>query len=235
LALLAPSRRQRLASSEDAVSAFAGDSALRVLDAGCGDGLLSLSLAKRHPNWQVVGLDFRDDLLAGARQRAHDRSLGNVSFKQADLTRPLAEQGFDAVVALECLTEIPEDRRALQMMADALRPGGLFVVQVPDQRWKPILPGSPALWRNEVRHGYSAAALAGMLEDAGLERVDIRPTFRTMVAFAQEVRDRVKDSRLAIRLALFPLFAAAVKLERHGIAWGAANALIAVGRRPRRV
>lgn len=232
VALMAPSRRLRLATTEDAVSAFADGGPLRVLDAGCGDGLLSLSLASRHRQWQIVGLDFREDLLSGARQRARDRSLENVSFGQADLTQPLPEQGFDVVTAIECLSEIPEDRQAVRMLADALRPGGLFVVQVPDQRWEPILPGSPARWRDEVRHGYRAESLATMLRDAGLERVDIRPTFRSLVAIAQEIRDRIKDSRLGVRMAAFPFLATAVMLERRGITWGSPNALLAMARRP---
>jgi trans-aconitate methyltransferase len=234
LALMAPSRRLRLALSEDAIVSFAGNRPPRVLDAGCGDGLLSLALAKRHRNWRLVGLDFRDDLLSAARHRADDRSLDNVAFRQADLTQPLPERDFDVVMALECLTEIPQDREALRTMADALRPGGLFVVQVPDQRWEPILPGSAAVWRNEVRHGYSADALEAMLAEAGLDEIEVRPTFRSTAAVAQEIRDRVKSSPLAVRLALFPLFAAAVRLERRGITWGAAKALLAVARLPDR-
>jgi SAM-dependent methyltransferase len=230
LALMAPSRRLRLALAENAVSSFAGDGALRVLDAGCGDGLLSLSLAKRHPRWQILGVDFSDDLLSAARSRAEGRALENVAFRQADLTQPLPESDFDVVMAIECLTEIPQDGQAVRAMAAALRPGGLFVVQVPDQRWKPILPGSPGAWRNEVRHGYTAEALDAMLAEAGLERIDVRPTFRATAAVAQEIRDRVKASRLAVRLALFPLLAAAVRLERWGITWGAAKALLATGR-----
>jgi trans-aconitate methyltransferase len=231
---MAPSRRLRLALAEQAISRFGGTASLRLLDAGCGDGLLSLSLAKRHPGWKIAGLDFSEELLAGARQRAADRGLDNVAFAQADLTQPLEVGGFDVVMAIECLTEIPDDRAALRSTVEALRPDGLFVVQVPDQRWKPILPGSPALWRNEVRHGYSTEDLASMLADAGLEDVEIRPTFRSAVAVAQEIRDRVKDSPLAVRLALFPLLAAAVKLERWHVTWGPANALIATGRRPGR-
>jgi len=234
LTLMAPSRRLRSALSEDVVANFAGNGSLRVLDAGCGDGLLSLSLAKRHPRWKIAGLDFREDLLSAARHRAGERSLDNVSFRQADLTQPLPEGDFDVVMALECLTEIPQDRRALRTMAAALRPGGLFVVQVPDQRWKPILPGSAAVWRNEVRHGYTADALEAMLAEAGLDGIKVRPTFRSTAALAQEIRDRVKSSPLVVRLALFPLFAAAVELERRGITWGAANALLAVARLPRR-
>jgi ubiquinone/menaquinone biosynthesis C-methylase UbiE len=232
LALMAPSRRLRLALSEDAIVSFAGNRPLRVLDAGCGDGLLSLELAKRHRNWQLVGFDFRDDLLSAARHRADDRALDNVAFRQADLTQPLPESGFDVVMALECLTEIPQDREALRTMANALRPGGLFVVQVPDQRWKPILPGSAAVWRNEVRHGYTADALEAMLAEAGLDGIAVRPTFRSTAAVAQEIRDRIKSSPLAVRLALLPLLAAAVRLERRGITWGAAKALLAVARLP---
>lgn len=231
IALLAPARRLRLALADRIVGEWAGGRPIRVLDAGCGDGLLSLSLAGRHPGWSVVGIDVRDDLLAGARERAANRGLGNVGFRRADLTRPLPEPGFDVAMALECLSEIREDRAALRAMAAALRPGGLFVVQVPDQRWTPILPGSAARWRDEVRHGYGADGLAEMLRDAGLEEVEVWPTFRSLVAAAQEVRDRIKDAGLAVRLAAFPPLAAAVRLERWGVTWGPPNALLAVARR----
>jgi SAM-dependent methyltransferase len=228
IALMAPARRLRLGIADQAVSDFAGGEPIRALDAGCGDGLLSLALARRHAGWEIVGLDYSDDLLAGARERARARSLSNVSFAQADLTKPLPEAGFDVVTAIECLSEIPEDRQAVRMLADALRPGGLFVVQVPDQRWTPILPGSSPTWREEVRHGYTAEGLAEMLETAGLERVVVRPTFRSAVALAQEIRDRAKSSPLAVRLALFPLLAATVVAERRGLTWGPSNALMAV-------
>lgn len=232
LALMAPSRRLRLALADEVVAGHAGDGPIRLLDAGCGDGLLSLSLAKRHPRWVILGVDRREDLLRGARLRAASRSLPNVAFEPGDLEEPLPDAGFDAVLAVECLSEIPDDRLALRMMAAALAPGGLLVVQVPERDWRPVLPGSAGTWREQVRQGYGAEELAEALRDAGLEQVVVRPTYRSVAGAAQEVRDRIKGSALAVRLAAFPLLAGAVRLERWGVTGGRANALIAVGHRP---
>jgi SAM-dependent methyltransferase len=232
LALMAPARRLRLALAEGEVERrFGGGANLRVLDAGCGDGLLTLAIAKHHPAWSLLGVDLREDLLAGARQRAAARNLENADFVRGDLEEPLPERGADAVLAVECLSEIPDDRRALQMMAAALGPAGILVVQVPDRDWKPVLPGSPGTWREQVRQGYSAAELEAALRGAGLEDVVVRPTYRSLAAGAQEVRDRIKDRGLALRLLAFPFLAAAVRLERIGITFGRPNALIAVGSR----
>jgi trans-aconitate methyltransferase len=203
-----------------------------VLDAGCGDGLLTLALAKRHREWTLSGVDRREDMLDGARERALGRSLANVEFVSGDLEEPLPGSGFDVVLALECLSEIPDDERALMMLTEALRPGGLLVVQVPDREWRPVLGGSEATWREQVRQGYDAEELHSKLGGAGLEDVEVRPTYRSAAALAQEVRDRIKDSNLLVRLVAFPLLAAAVWMERRGLTWGRPNALIATGRAP---
>ncbi|HEY2054161.1 MAG TPA: class I SAM-dependent methyltransferase [Solirubrobacterales bacterium] len=230
LALMAPSRRLRLALADEILSARLDRSA-RLLDAGCGDGLQTLALAKRHPGWDVLGVDQREDLLRGARDRARGRGLTNARFEPADLTVALPESDLDAVVALECLSEIPEDRAALAAMTGALRRGGLLVLQVPERDWTPVIPGSSDAWREEVRHGYGEDELASMLRDAGLEQIEIRPTYRSLTAAAQEIRDRIKGAALPVRLAAFPFLAAAVRLERWGLTWGPPSAILAVGRR----
>ena len=233
IALMAPSRRLRMALAEEALAERADGQPLRVLDAGCGDALPLLSIAKRHPDWRLVGVDLSETLLEGARERAANRGLGNVSLRQADLTeKPEWEGEFDAVIALECLSEIPDDRAALRTMALSLRPGGLAVVQAPEQSWKPILKGSDPTWREEVRHGYSAEGLAAALREAGLGEVEVRPTFRATVELAQELRDRIKGRGTALRAAAFPAMAAAVRAERWGLTGGRANALFSLSRRP---
>ena len=233
LALMAPARRLRLALADQVLSERLGERPGRVLDAGTGDGLLSLALARRHPEWRFLGLDLREDMLSGARTRAAARGLSNVEFAQADLTRPLPAEGMDAVMALECLSEIPDDEQALRMMAGALAPGGLLVAQVPERSWKPVLAGSASTWREQVRQGYTAAGLSALLERAGLTPVEVRPTYRRTASLAQELRDRIKDSGLAVRMAAFPALAGAVRLERLGVTWGQPNALLAVAVLPR--
>lgn len=229
LALMAPARRLRLALAEgEVVRRSGGEGRLRVLDAGCGDGLLSLAMAKRHPRWSLVGVDLREDMLAGARERAVARALPNARFVAGNLEQPLPERERDVVLAVECLSEIPDDRQALRMMRAALAPGGLLVVQVPERDWRPVLPGSSGTWREQVRQGYTAEELEAALREAGFEAVQVQPTYRSLAAAAQEVRDRIKDRGLLVRLLAFPFLAAAVRLERRGLTWGRPNALLAI-------
>jgi trans-aconitate methyltransferase len=229
---MAPARRLRLKLADEALSAYAAGRPISVLDAGCGDGLLSLALAKRHPDWTLVGVDLREDMLAGARARAKGRGLDNVSFEPADLLKPLSISGFDAATALECLSEIPDDEGALRTITAALAPGGLLAVQVPDRDWRPVLPGSPTTWREQVRQGYTREQLTAVLERSGLRVIELKGTYRSLAAAAQEIRDRIKGSALPIRVAAFPALSAAVWLEQLGATWGRPNAIAAVTRRP---
>jgi len=232
LALMAPARRLRLRTAERVLRGYADGRPLRLLDAGCGDGLLTLTLAKRHPEWTLLGIDLRDDLLDGARQRAAARGLGNVEFRPADLLQPLPFEGFDAVIALECLSEIPDDEAALAAMFGAAAPAAMVAVQVPDQDWRPVLRGSATTWREQVRQGYTRPGLEALLAKTGLERVEARGTYRSLAAASQEIRDRIKATPLPVRLLAFPFLAAAVWLESLGLTWGRPNAIFAVGRRP---
>jgi SAM-dependent methyltransferase len=190
-----------------------------------------MALAKRHRDWSVVGVDRRADMLEGARARAGGRGIGNADFQAADLTKPLPSSGFDAVVALECLHEIPDDRAALATMAGALRPGGVLALQVPKRDWRPVLPGSSGIWREEVRHGYGEEELATLLRGADLEPVATRQTYRSLAAAAQEIRDRIKASPLPLRLLAFPFLAAAVRLEQWGLTWGPPSAILVLAHR----
>ena len=232
LAFAAPARRLRLALADRVLSERLGSRPARLLDAGTGDGLLALALAKRHPDWEVIGLDRREDMLEGARQRAAGRGLANTEFIVGDLTTRFPVANLEAVLAIECLSEIVDDEGALERMAEALAPGGVLVLHVPEKSWRPVLSGSRPTWREQVRQGYTAEDLEAMLRRAGLEKERIEPTYRFTAVLAQELRDRIKDSGLAIRALTFPALAGAVGLERLGITGGSPRALLAVARRP---
>jgi SAM-dependent methyltransferase len=232
--LLAPARRLRCELVAERLEQFAAGGPLHILDAGCGDGAFAESIARRQPAWSVVGADLRDDLLERARRSAAMAQVANVEFVHADLTEDLGAGVYDAVAAIECLEEIPEDTEALRRMVAALRPAGLLVAHVPERDWKPVLRGSAPTWRDEVRHGYKTAELAARLAGLGLEDVRIEWTCRGLVRLAQDLRDRVTAGRPALRAAVSIPLLGAVLLERRGLTWGRGRALIVTARRPAR-
>jgi len=227
----APGRQFRLDLARRTLEEFAAGRALRVLDAGCEDGRLAATLARANPAWALIGGDINDQMLERARATAAKDGLSNVEYVHLDVTKPFAENEYDAVAAVECLAEIPEDRAAVDALARALRPGGMLIVHVPEKDWRPVLRGSPTSWQRESRHGYGAQELRELLESAGLDSVEIRPTTRATLHTAEEIRARTRNSRLRLRALVYPLLAAAVRLERLGLTAGDARALFVLARK----
>jgi SAM-dependent methyltransferase len=221
-----PARRLRFELVLEMIDGVDAGRPLRVLDAGAGEGLLAMTLARRHSDWQVVAADVDDVMLDRGRRRAEDEGLRNLEFIRTDLTEDLGSEEFDVVLAVECLSEIPDDDAALRTMGRALRTGGRFIAHVPHREWMPVLPGSPRTWRLEVRHGYGAEELIAKLKRAGLTVASIQPTVRNVALLGQELAHRIKDSSLRVRAAALPLTTGAVRLERWGVTWGAGRALL---------
>jgi trans-aconitate methyltransferase len=229
---LSPARRLRFELVAEAVEDFAAGHDLRLLDAGCGDGAFANSIARAHPGWIVHGIDLAADLLDHGRRAAERMHTTNVAFVHGDVTEDLGSEAYDAVVAIESLEEIPEDTLALGRMVAALRPGGLLVIHVPEQHWEPVLRGSPATWKHEVRHGYDRVDLASRLRELGLERIQVDGTCRGLVRLAQELRDRVPARYPTARRAVSAPLLVSVPVERRGVTWGRERALLACARRP---
>lgn len=227
---LPPARRQRWVLAGRALDEL-GDGPCLLLDVGCEDGLFTTDQALRRPAWRLVGVDLAAPFVAAARQEAVRRGARNVLFAVADATRPLTSRPVDVVVALECLAEIPDDAAAVARMAEALRPGGLLLLHVPLDDWRPLLPGSPERWRREVRHGYSTAAVTELLQRAGFTDIRVRGTMRGTVTLAQELRDRTKHASGRRRAPLIPLMLAAAHADIAGATWGRPRGLFIQARR----
>ena len=222
---------QRCALALEAVERFAGGGPVSLLDAGTGDGMLAIAAARRHPDWRITAADVSASALEHARQRAADLGVSKIDFVEHDVTLPFDSGPFDCVVALECLSEIEDDTAALGSLSAALRPGGLFVLNVPDEAWAPVLRSSPRTWRYEVRHGYSWEALSRRLRAERLEPEHVRTTTRGTVTLAQELRDRWKDRRTWRLVLAYPALSSASTLERLGLTWGPSRAIFITARR----
>jgi magnesium-protoporphyrin O-methyltransferase len=99
---------------------------LRLLDAGCGTGMLAVEAAKRGA--EVVAIDVAPTLIALARERApKDLREGHIDFRVGDMLAP-SLGGFDYIVAMDSLIHYrAEDMvRALSQLAGCARRGVLF-------------------------------------------------------------------------------------------------------------
>jgi ubiquinone/menaquinone biosynthesis C-methylase UbiE len=95
----------------------------RVLDVGCGTGVLTRRLAGEPGVGSVVGVDAASSLLERARELAGD--LAAVEFQEADARElPFAEATFDVVVFDSTLSHVPAPERALAEAYRVLRPSG---------------------------------------------------------------------------------------------------------------
>lgn len=94
----------------------------RLLDAGCGAGLLALLASFRGA--QVAALDASPGLLAMARQR-----LSEADVREGDLEAlPFADASFDAVVAVNSVFYAADMAAAMRELARVARRGGRVVV-----------------------------------------------------------------------------------------------------------
>jgi SAM-dependent methyltransferase len=94
----------------------------RVLDVGCGTGLMLKELA----HFQPVGLDFSTHALQFSRSR------GLKNLTRADVVHlPFADNSFDLILALDLMEHVKNDQRLIREFHRVLRPGGCLMATVP--------------------------------------------------------------------------------------------------------
>ncbi len=99
---------------------------LRVLDAGCGTGSLSVVLAGL--GHQVTGIDYSPAMIALARAKAQAEGHA-IAFDVMDAGQPGLKPGqFDALVCRHLLWALPEPAQVLRRWAALLHPGGRVVL-----------------------------------------------------------------------------------------------------------
>lgn len=104
----------------------------RIVDIGCGTGVVALTLAEREPGVTVTGIDLSDGMLAFAAAKAAKLKLGDrVEFIKGDAEAlNLPGNSVDAVVSLYAWRHLPNPGKAAAEVFRVLRPGGLFAVAV---------------------------------------------------------------------------------------------------------
>jgi SAM-dependent methyltransferase len=195
-----------------------------VLEAGCGVGAQTVTLARNSPGARITSIDVSAESLEAARARARAASLQNVTFQQGDIFHlPFPESSFDHVFVCFVLEHLPRPQEALAALAARVRAGGTLTVIEGDHGSTFFHPDDADARRAveclvELQARAGGNALVGrqlypLLSQAGLRDVSVSPrmvyvdssrpawvegfTRNTFTAMVEGVRDAALAAGLA--------------------------------------
>jgi len=153
----------------------------RVLDVGCGAGLLSEALAREGA--QVSALDLAPELIEVAKLHLLESGL-KVDYRLVSVEALAAEMpgSFDAITCMEMLEHVPDPGSVLQACATLLKPVGRLFVSTLNRTplaFAAAIVGAEYVARllpkgtHEYRSFIRPSELGGWLRDAGLILEDV--------------------------------------------------------------
>jgi SAM-dependent methyltransferase len=192
-----------------------------VLEAGCGVGAQTITLARRSPQARFTSLDVALESVTEARRATRAAGLDNVRFLQGDIfALPFAPETFDHVFVCFVLEHLSRPVEALRILDRLLKPSGTMTVIEGDHGSTYFHPDSDAaqmaidcqveLQRRAGGNANIGRQLYPLMVEAGLEGVRVSPrmvyvdssrphlvdlfTKRTFTAMIEGVRESAIDA-----------------------------------------
>jgi 2-polyprenyl-6-hydroxyphenyl methylase/3-demethylubiquinone-9 3-methyltransferase len=155
----------------------------RILDIGCGAGILTEALAKLAA--QVVGIDLATEALAVARLHAIESGVRNVDYRVASVESIAREapESFDVVTCMEMLEHVPDPARAISACANIVnQDGDVFfstIDRTPQAYLSAVIAGEYLFGilpkgTHRFEHFIRPSELARWARQAGMELVRMR-------------------------------------------------------------
>ncbi len=108
-------------------------SGLRILDIGCGAGLLCEPLTRLGA--QVIGIDPSETNIAAAKLHA-DKGHLSIDYRATTVEAMDVRERFDIVLAMEVIEHVTDVGAFLSRCAAMVKPGGMMVVSTLNRNWK---------------------------------------------------------------------------------------------------
>ncbi|MGH9038172.1 MAG: class I SAM-dependent methyltransferase [Acidimicrobiia bacterium] len=153
--------------------------ATRLLDVGCGPGVLTCAYALALPDAEVVGVDAVPEAVACAEELARRICAGNASFVVADFTAPVSRPPggeFDQLVAVTALgdggvypSELPNGADPFSSVAEVDGPGQEFTTPAIPALAGRLAPGGSFLAFDRTPYAAQAVRLGAALLHGGVD------------------------------------------------------------------
>ena len=100
-----------------------------VLEAGCGTGAQTMTLARNSPGARIISVDISADSLNEAKARVDAAGIANVQFRRTDIfALPFSRESFDHIFVCFVLEHLARPSDALLRLAALLKPRGTITV-----------------------------------------------------------------------------------------------------------
>ncbi|MDR2645918.1 MAG: class I SAM-dependent methyltransferase [Holosporaceae bacterium] len=139
----------------------------RLIEIGCSSGVLLRRMRRLFPNAQIVGADIINKTLRKLSKELKKENIPTPLLCFDLIDCPLPDKSYDAVLALNVLEHIKDHSRAVQEIHRILKPGGVFIFEVP--YGEKLFDTYDAQLHHYRR--YSNAQILKLLNESGLERV----------------------------------------------------------------
>ena len=158
----------------------------KVLEAGCGVGAQTVTLAKNSPGALITSIDISETSVNEAKIKAEHAGIKNVQFEQANIFDLSFEpQSFDHIFICFVLEHLPKPVEALRILKKYLKEGGTLTVIEGDHGSAYFYPDSEAaqkaIWcQVELQRRAGGNAMIGrelypILNQAGFQNVRVSP------------------------------------------------------------
>lgn len=153
-----------------------------ILDVGCGEGTLTLTLAKKVR--KAVGVDTASGSIADARIKAEElKNEVFVEFYDQAIEELNFEDGcFDKIFSFSVIEHIPNYQQVFEELYRLLKRGGELVISV--DSYSSMEPELKAIHKDTfmVQQYFEKSDLHDLLSDLGFEKIEIVPIFKSSFA-----------------------------------------------------
>jgi len=126
----------------DRVMALLSASSGKVLEVGCGEGLLLLKLAKLKSSLDVFGIDIWFDILNRAQIKIKQNNVLDIKLGQADaISLPFQDNSFENVICINVLFNLPNElmiKQSLKEISRIVKKNGTIILDIRNRR-NPLL------------------------------------------------------------------------------------------------